>query len=140
MSYTMKTSFRPENEDVVMKLFINGWNEQNIRECCAEGFVLNTSGQPLDMDETIQFMNLLYQAIPDMRFDIEQIISAGDMVVVKAKAMGNHTGNYLSARPTGAKVEFDLIHMSKVDKGQIIESWEERDTLSMMRNMGLMQD
>ncbi len=140
MDYTMKTSLRPENEDVVFKLLSEKWSESIMKDICAEGYRLNTSGTSLDIEEAGQFMGMIAGAIPDMRYVVEEVISAGDIVSFRGTAEGTNTGNYLGAAPTGAPVSFSFIHMSRIDKGKIVESWEERDTLSLMRQMGLFKD
>lgn len=140
MDYTIKTSLRPENEDIVFRLFSDRWNENTMKEICAPGYTLTTSGATLDIDEAAQFMGLINNALPDLKYVIEDVISAGDIVSFRAVASGSNTGSYLSAAPTGAEVSFSFIHMSRVDKGKILESWEERDTLTLMRQMGLFKD
>ncbi len=140
MDYTIKTSLRPENENVVFRLFAERWNENTMKEICSAGYTLTTSGATLDIDEAAQFMGMLNNALPDMKYVIEDIVSAGDIVSFRATANGTNTGSYLSTAPTGSAVSFTFIHMSRVDKGKIIQSWEERDTLTLMRCMGLFKE
>lgn len=140
MDYTIKTSLRPEIEDIVFRLYADKWSEKTMREICAPDYKLNTSGATLDIDEACQFMGMINNAIPDLKYVIEDVLSAGDLVSFRAVASGKHTGSYLSSAPTGSEVSFSFIHLSRVDKGKIVESWEERDTLSLMRQMGLFKE
>lgn len=79
----------------------------------------------------------LVAGFPDVSFEIADIICDGDKVVVRYVMLGTHTGPYQGAPPSHAKVTVPGIGIYRVADGFIQESWVLRDSLALMKQIGI---
>ena len=77
-------------------------------------------------------------AFPDIQFTIEQTVAADDMVVVRWRAVATHTGEFLGPPPTGRRVEFTGMSMTKMADGKIVRGWDNWDQLALLTQIGAM--
>lgn len=70
-----------------------------------------------------------YSEVPDAVGKNIDVICAGDRIVVRWLGSGTPKGS-------SKKVEVTGISIYKVDKGKIVEEWEEMNSLSLMMQMG----
>jgi len=78
-----------------------------------------------------------YQEGVDGHWEIEEIFSAGDRVVVRWTGSGKHVGEINGIPATGNAVSVDAISIHRVDGGKIAESWEVWDTLTFLQQIGV---
>ncbi|HDR8859299.1 TPA: ester cyclase [Burkholderia territorii] len=76
-------------------------------------------------------------AIPDLHCDIEQMIVAGDRVVVHLHFRGHFTGRFNGTTGSGQAVDFIATDIYRIDHGRIAENWHIEDNLTLMRQLGL---
>lgn len=83
-------------------------------------------------------------AFADGRADIDNVITAGDTVVVEFKGRGTHTGSLLTpdgeVPGTGRAVELHFCDILALRDGKIAEVREYYDTLSLMTQLGLLPE
>ena len=79
----------------------------------------------------------LYEAFPDLRHNLEDMIAEGDKVVTRLTAHGTNTGNFFGLSPTGKAVTVSEIAIFRIADGQIVEQWPQSDALGMMQQLGL---
>ncbi|AWV00526.1 ester cyclase [Burkholderia sp. JP2-270] len=77
------------------------------------------------------------EAIPDLRCDIEQMIVAGDRVVVHLHFRGHFTGAFHGTTGRGQAVDFIATDIYRIERGRIAENWHIEDNLTLMRQLGL---
>jgi len=84
---------------------------------------------------------------PDWKFEIEDIVEAGDSVIVRTTVSGTHLGRsefpvnagmLVGVEPTGKNFEVQHIHWYKLRDGKICEHYANRDDLAMMQQLGLL--
>jgi predicted ester cyclase len=81
-----------------------------------------------------QEMIVWINAMPDLTFQIEDMIAAEDKVITRYSAYGTFTNDYGPYPTTGKEFKFiDGITISKVANGKIIEIWGTGDTYSFMQ-------
>jgi predicted ester cyclase len=96
-------------------------------------------GQPYSGVRAMQwFIDTARTAIPDLQVTIEDIMAAGDKVVVRVTWRGTQRGPLLGADPTGEKVKFTGIDIIRIDEGKIAEHWGEVDVLAVISQLGFM--
>lgn len=78
-----------------------------------------------------------YQTAVDGHWQIEEIFSAGDRVVVRWTGSGTHVGEINGIPPTGRKVRVDAITIHRMAGGTIAETWEVWDTLGFLQQIGV---
>ncbi|KWH29708.1 ester cyclase [Burkholderia stagnalis] len=76
-------------------------------------------------------------AIPDLHCDIEQMIVAGDRVVVHLHFRGHFTGTFKGTAGQGQAVDFIATDIYRISDGRIAENWHIEDNLTLMRQLGL---
>lgn len=84
---------------------------------------------------TVNLMQMVIQAIPDMRYEIKQIIAKNDRVVVQARGEGTHRGEFLGVAGTGKRMEWNAINIYRFEDGKVIETWQLLDVWGLMRQM-----
>lgn len=79
----------------------------------------------------------LFAAFPDWQANVEDLIAAGDKVVVRTIEAGTHQGEFLGIPPTGQQVTLEAIVIYRIDDGRIVERWAEMDTLGFLQQLGV---
>jgi steroid delta-isomerase-like uncharacterized protein len=77
------------------------------------------------------------RAFPDLRVTVEDLMAEGDKVAARLRVRGTHLGDLNGIAPTGRRVDFTGIVMSRVEGGRIAEDWANFDDLGMMRQLGV---
>lgn len=84
-----------------------------------------------------RFIAGTFQAYPDARFDVEDLVAEGDRVAVRYTLRGTHEGTTrMGVAPTGKEVEASIIGVLKFADGKIVEMWTNVDFLGLMQQMG----
>ena len=78
-----------------------------------------------------------YQTGVDGHWEIEEMFSAGDRVVVRWTGSGTHVGEINGIPPTNKKVRVDAISIHRMADGKIAETWEVWDTLGFLQQLGV---
>jgi ketosteroid isomerase-like protein len=78
-----------------------------------------------------------YQEGVDGHWQIEQLFSAGDRVVVCWTGSGAHVGEVNGIPPTGRPIRVDAISVHRMDGGKIAETREVWDTLGFLQQIGV---
>jgi predicted ester cyclase len=64
----------------------------------------------------------LRAGFPDLRQEVQRIITQDNMVVYIIKATGTHTGNFFTLPPTGNKASWESVHIYRIgEDGKIVE-------------------
>jgi predicted ester cyclase len=78
-------------------------------------------------------------AFPDMHYNVEDVLTDGDRVVLRSTCTGTQTGPLTFLRfegpPSNKPVRFEQIHILRVAGGKIVEMWMEQDTLALLRQL-----
>jgi predicted ester cyclase len=75
-------------------------------------------------------------AFPDLQMIADDVITAGDTVVVRWHSEGTHRGELEGLAPTGARVLVTGISIDRWQDGKVVESWTEWDNLGLARQLG----
>jgi len=85
------------------------------------------------------FVQSLRGALPDIRIEVLRTVCEGDTVASYCKVTGTHTGPGLGAAPpSGKSIEVYGLGMAVIRDGQIQESWNCFDFLSLYQQLGLL--
>jgi steroid delta-isomerase-like uncharacterized protein len=79
----------------------------------------------------------VYQDGVDGHWEIEEIFSTSDRVVVRWTGSGTHVGEVNGIPPTNKPIRVDAISIHRMDGGKIAESWEVWDTLGFLQQIGV---
>ncbi|HWQ12081.1 MAG TPA: ester cyclase [Roseiflexaceae bacterium] len=75
-------------------------------------------------------------AFPDTHMTIEHMVAEGDMVALRWRATGTHTGELMGIPPSGRRAEVTGTQIVRVADGKLAEGWGNFDALGMMIQIG----
>ena len=117
----------PENEAIVRRFFEELWNEGDLRvadELVAADHVHDVGGEELRGPDGVKgAVTWLRTAFPDLRFEIDDLITDGDDVALRWTASGTHLGPFEDLQPTGRRVQWKGSDWFRLHGGRIIEVW-----------------
>jgi predicted ester cyclase len=80
---------------------------------------------------------MFYQAIPDVRAEVLDVVAEGDKVVLVDRFGGTHRGEFLGRPGTGDPIEWMVIHIYKIRDNKVLEDAVMTDALAVMQQLGL---
>jgi len=100
------------------------------------------NGHEIGRETIRQMRTILWTAAPDVRWILEHLFAEGDWVAVRWTMRGTHTGEFVhpawgSAPASGKPVALTYLDHYRIAGGQIAETWEVRDGLSLREQFGL---
>ena len=137
-----------QNKAVVRRFIEEMWNQRKL-EVADELFAQNCvthqlregedrRGAPRSPDLVKREAAGWFSAFPDLKFDVEQMIAAGDLVVSRYTIRGTHTGPWLGVPPTGNTVAVPMMTIHRIGQGKIVEDWVLVGTLTLLQQLGLL--
>jgi steroid delta-isomerase-like uncharacterized protein len=117
----------PENEAVVRRFMEEVWSEGRLS--VAEELVAADHLHHLG-DDTLrgpggikEAATWLRTAFPDLRFEVDDLISDGDRVVLRWTARGTHRGTFADVAPTGRRVVWTGCDWFRLRSGRLVEAF-----------------
>jgi predicted ester cyclase len=146
VSPKLKTKTEQENRKVILLNFekfnrgetaaaAEDWSE----EITNHGEKVGRSGIKAVLDDILR-------TFPDAKFEIQNAVVDGEMVVVRTIFKGTHRGKgilpvnggmLVGVEPTGKSFAVSHIHWFRLRDGKIIAHYATRDDIEMMRQLGL---
>lgn len=133
------------NATRVRRIWEEVWNKGEldvVDEVLAEDYVGHIPAMPGPICGTEGFKQLItaYRtAYPDVHVTVDDVIEAGDRVVVRWTSHGTNTGALMGIPPTGRTVEVAGISIFEMKENKVATEWEGFDTLGMMRQLGVVE-
>jgi predicted ester cyclase len=75
-------------------------------------------------------------AVPDARYEVDDLIAEGDRVVVRWTMRGTHEGEFGGIAPTGRPIALQGIAIYRVDGGRLMERWVVSDLHGLLQEIG----
>jgi predicted ester cyclase len=105
-------------------------------ELLTSDFQLHLGSDHLDAAQTQDLIRMFYNAFPDFKHHVEQVLAVDEMVVLRATDRATHSGDFQGIAPTGRRVSFGQIGIYRMADGKIAEVWEEADIMGLMQQLG----
>ncbi|GAA3244875.1 ester cyclase [Dactylosporangium siamense] len=83
----------------------------------------------------LQIMGFL-TGVLRLRFELHEVVAAGDTVAVRATTHGVHNSDHLGFAATGRPYAMMTMHMYRSAGGVLVEHWGVRDELSVLWQVG----
>lgn len=93
-------------------------------------------GTPAGREGYRAVAEVLRTGFSDLRFEVDDVIAAGDRVAVRTWFTGTQDGPFMGMPPTGRRVRMQQVHIFRVEDGRIAELWAVMDSLGAMRQLG----
>jgi predicted ester cyclase len=115
----------------------NGRNYEAASDLYSENYVNPFGTGPSARVEPIRRYHL---AFPDLHLDVEELIVAGDTVMLRMTFRGTDTGGYLGRSPTGRAVEEWVVDIMRFEDDQVVSEWIGADKLGLFIQLGVLDD
>lgn len=118
-----------DNRELARRWMDEVWNqraEPTIDAMLAPNVIGHSEGNPdiLDVSGFRAYRSALLNAFPNLRIEVEDVISSGDNVAVRWRVRGTHDGDGLGIAATGQSVEFWGMTWMRFSDGRIVEGWD----------------
>jgi steroid delta-isomerase-like uncharacterized protein len=94
-------------------------------------------GQATGLAGLVDRVTILRTALAP-KFTVEDVVAAGDRIVVRWTSLGHHVGEFAGLPPTGKTYTIGGIDMYRVRDGKLAEHWHVIDQLSMLQQLGFL--
>lgn len=119
---------------------LNAGDIDGFRALLAEDFVEHeqTPGLAPTKEGVLEFFRMYRAAFPDLRFDPQDVIASDDKVVVRVRATGTNSGDFMGMPATGKSMDIQLVDIVRFDDGGLgREHWGVADVMTMMQQLGV---
>jgi steroid delta-isomerase-like uncharacterized protein len=79
-------------------------------------------------------------AVPDLHYDILDMVVAADKVAVSVRVTGTHTGPLFGLPATGKRIDVRQMQIEWIKDGRIWQHWRITDELTLLRQVGAIAD
>lgn len=83
----------------------------------------------------LQILGFLHGVLR-LRYELHEIVAAGDKVAIRATAHGVHNSDHLGFPATGRPYAMPTMHMFREQDGVLVEHWGVRDELAALWQVG----
>ena len=123
--------------------FYQAFDDRNLDQALnqlAPNFVAHLAGidEPLDVEGFKQFGQSFYNAFTNGQHQFNQVIAIDDRVVTCGTYTATHLGMFQGLPPTGKTIQLDVMHIDRLEAGQIVEHWGQGDALGLMQQLGVL--
>lgn len=118
------------------------WNTGNLSmvdEIFSKDFVNHDPTRPeaTDIDAYKKYVVETHSGMPDFKIIIEDMISEGNMLVSRYKAVGTFKNDFFGLTATGKEATITGINFYRFDSGKLVEAWWNKDSFTMLQQLGV---
>jgi steroid delta-isomerase-like uncharacterized protein len=129
-----------DNEELARRFFdelCNGRNDAVADEIVTADYVAHgPQAPPAEGPDGVKERISVYQEALDGHWEVQEIHSAGDRVVIRWTGTGTHNGELMGVPPTGSPVSVDAITIFRIAGDKIAEEWTVWDALGLLQQIG----
>jgi len=129
-----------ENKVLIRKWFEEVWNKGRASAiddlASSQAVVHGLTSEPLNLAAFKQFHAAYRNAFPDIKMQVDDVISEGEKIAVRWSGTGTHSGDGLGFPASGNAVRFSGMLIVRVDNGKMIEGWNAIDELGLLQQIG----
>jgi steroid delta-isomerase-like uncharacterized protein len=97
-----------------------------------------TPGLEPTREGVMEFFRMYRAGFPDLRFEPEDVLVDGEKVVVRYRATGTHSGEFMGTPATGKGIDVQGVDIVRFgDDGLGHEHWGVFDVMGMMQQLGV---
>jgi predicted ester cyclase len=113
------------------------WNMSLVDEVVSPRFTSHDwpEGAPTGPEGFRAFYSAIRTALPDARYEVDDMIAEGDKVVVRWRLLGTHQGDFRGIAPTGRAIALKGIAIYRVDGGMLMERWVVTDLHGLLEEI-----
>jgi len=81
------------------------------------------------------YYSAIRAAVPDARYEVDDLIAEGDRVVVRWRLLGTHKGDFGGIAASGRPITLKGIAIYRVDRGKLMERWVVSDLHGLLEEI-----
>ena len=119
-----------EENKALVRHVVEYWNQRDLDgylSLLAPEYVEHLPDGDVRLEELKQYAGTFFNAFPDIKFTIEDIVAEGDMVAVRIRWRGTHRGEFMGISPSGNKINITNAIFIKIANGKWREFWNVTD-------------
>jgi len=129
------------NKDLVRRFYKEvyvDWNMALVDEAVSPRFISHDwpESGPTGPQAFKDYYAAIRRAVPDARYEVDDLIAEGDRVVVRWRLLGTHEGEFQGIAPTGRAITLEGIAIYRVDDGKLMERWVVSDLHGVLEQIG----
>lgn len=119
---------------------LNDRDFERFRKTHADDVVLHDHDESLHgIDAVIEHEQRLFEAFPDMRYDVESIVADGNHLMAHWTVTGTHENEFQGLQPTGRDVEIPAMGALTVENGLCSNVRLVYDRFGLMEQLGILE-
>lgn len=130
-----------ENRVLIKRWFEEVWNKGRVSAIdemlTSQTMIHGLGPSALDVGAFKQFHAAYRSAFPDVKIQVEDVITEGEKVAVRWSGTGTHSGDGLGFAATGQPVRFSGMTFARIDNRKMVEGWNVFDQLGMLQQLGV---
>lgn len=80
------------------------------------------------------------EAFPDAKYYIDDLVAENDRVAARWRLEGHHEGMFMGKSPSGNEIKVSGIIIFRFEERKIVEYWGVFNTLSLMKQIGVIEE
>jgi len=127
---------------VLIGKYIEAWNSKKIividefLDSDFQAYIPSNSEDPMSLDEFKDWIEGIFQAYPDVYYDIQDIFAYKDKVCLRWTCTATYLGDDPDNPATGKQILGSAIEIYKMENGMIMEERSETDALGWNLQLG----
>ena len=137
----MTNEIAAANKELVRRFYkevFSDWKMTLVDEILSPQFVSHDwpEGSPTGPQGFRNFYSAIRSALPDARYEVDDLIAESNKVVVRWRLLGIHKGDFRGIAPTDRSIELKGIAIYRLDAGKLMERWVVSDLYSVLEEIG----
>lgn len=79
------------------------------------------------------YYSAIKSAVPDARYEVDDLVAEGDRVVVRWRLLGTHRGDFRGIAATGRSIVLQGVAIYRVENGKLMERWVVSDLYGALK-------
>ena len=128
------------NKELVRRFYkevYGDWNMALVDEVVSPQFTSHDwpKGSPTGPQGFRSFYSAIQAAVPDARYEVDDLIAEDDRVVVRWRLLGTHKGDFRGIAATGRAIALKGIAIYRVNGGKLMERWVVTDLYGLLEEI-----
>ena len=104
----------------------------------APDMIEHQEGASSGIDGVRALITELRTSFPDLHFELQDSVTAGDMTWLRFRSTGTNDGPLWGRPPTGRPIDITVMDVVRVADGRMVEHWGVADRLAVLKQVGAM--
>lgn len=127
-----------EENKVLVRHVVDLWNKRDTEsffKLCAPEYIEHLPSGDINLEELKKYAPNFYNAFPDIKFTIKDMVAEDDKVAVIVNWQATHRGEYMGIPATDREIDINVALIIKIAGGKWVEFWNVID-IRLLQQLG----